>query len=86
MKMLATPQSVGIILYIRLFLENLIWGYLFKKEHTTACCQICGKTLEKRRFELSIDRPELEYTSEFDKFLCVDHAIQILLRYRGVNS
>ncbi len=83
MKMLVTPSSVGILTYIRVFLECLIWGHLFKKEITDDCCCICGKSLEERRFEVSIDRPKLGYGSEYDKFLCVDHAIQTLLKYRG---
>lgn len=83
MKMLVTPSSVGIITYLRVVLEHLIWGYLFKKAITDDCCYICGKSLEERRFELSIDRPKLGYGSEYDKFLCVDHSIQTLLKYKG---
>jgi len=83
--MLVNPKTVGIIIYIRVFLMHLIWLYPFKKvsesEHTK--CYICGKSLKERRFELSIDRPELDYESEFDKFLCRKHAIQTLLRYKG---
>lgn len=82
MKMLVTPKSIGIITYLRVFIEYLIWGYHFKKDITDDCCHICGKPLKKRRFEVSIDRPEWGYVSEYDKFLCVDHAIQTLLKYR----
>ena len=63
---------------------HLIWFYPFKKEteEMITTCAICGKSLKDRRFEISIDRPFLDYESEFDKFLCVDHALQTLLKYR----
>ncbi|BDI54951.1 MAG: hypothetical protein [Asgard archaea virus VerdaV3] len=88
MKMIVTVSSVGLLVYIRAFLTNLIWGYLFRSasEEVNTKCHICGKSLVKRRFELCIDRPGLGYESEYDKFLCVEHAIQTLLKYREADK
>lgn len=81
MKMLVTPSSVGLITYLRVLFTYIIWGYLFRKNDANDCCYICGKSLEERRFELSIDRPRWGYESEYDEFLCIEHAIQTLLKY-----
>lgn len=88
MKMIVTVSSVGLLVYIRTFLTNLIWGYFFRSmsEEVSTKCHICGKSLKKRRFEICIDRPGLGYESEYDRFLCVEHAIQILWRYREAEE
>jgi len=85
--MLVNVKCVGILTYIRCFLENLIWFFPLKLNfsHDVDKCRICGKPLLKRRFELSIDRPNLGYSCEYDNFLCLEHAIQTLMRYKGVD-
>lgn len=88
MKQLLPLRVLKFKLYIQCFLVNLILGHLFRKSwygkydknHT---CAVCGKLLKNRRFEVMIDRPLYDYTSEFDNFLCLNHAIEVLLDYKG---
>lgn len=82
MKPIIPVKLMGFKLYIQIFLEYLINGILFRKEKTDDKCEICGKELSERRYEISITRPKLAYTFEFDKFLCIDHAIQFLHTYK----
>ena len=86
-KMKRFPLSMmGFKLYIQTFLTDLIFGLFFRKENNLDDldkCDVCGKSLKKRRFELSVTRPLFEYNFEMCKFLCVNHAIEILLDYKA---
>lgn len=77
-------RLMGLKLYVQCFLSNLIFGFFFRKERNGSAdrCEICKKPLIKRRIEVSLTRPELDYCFEFDKFLCIDHAIQFLHTYK----
>ena len=77
-------RLMGFKLYIQTFLCNLIFGTFFRegKYKLTDKCEICGKHLTERRLEISLTRPKLDYNFEFDKFLCIDHAIQFLHTYK----
>ena len=77
-------KLTGLKLYIQAFLTDLIFGYSFRKERNGIPdkCEICGKPLTERRLEISLTRPKLEYNFEFDKFLCIEHAIQFLYTYK----
>jgi hypothetical protein len=79
------PYSVKLLgwkLYIRIFIEYLLSGMIFKKEKTDDVCKICGKNLSDKRFELSITLPKLAYSFEYCEFLCLDHAIEYLFNYK----
>lgn len=84
MKMIFPVRLMGLKLYIQCFLTNLIFGYTFRKKRNVLPdkCEICGKPLTERRLEISLTRPKLDYNFEFDKFLCIDHAIQFLHAYK----
>jgi len=75
-------KVMGFWLFVRACLVDLIYGYVFMRFKNGDQCAICGKSLDDRRFELSVDLPSLNYETEFDKFLCIDHAILTLLTYR----
>lgn len=86
MKRMFPLSMMGFKLYIQTFLTDLILGHLFRKEknpNDLDKCEICGKSLKNRRFELSVTKPLLEYNFEMCKFLCVNHAIEILLDYKA---
>lgn len=79
------PLSVKLLgwkLYIRIFIEYLISGMIFKKQYENDKCKICGKDLNNRRIEISITVPKLAYSFEYCEFLCLDHAIQYLYNYK----
>lgn len=83
-RMMIPVGLMGLKLYIQSFLTNLIFGYLFRKEidDSPNKCDICNKPLIKRRYEISIVRPDLDYNFEYCNFLCIDHAIQFLYTYK----
>lgn len=86
MKLLVNVKIVGFLTYIRVFLMHLIWGFWYKEKRDFDKCKICGKTLTARRFEVVVDRSDLNYEIESDGFYCVTHAMQILMRYKEVET
>jgi len=82
MKPFLPAKLLGWKLYIRIFIEYLISGMIFKKVYTNDKCKICGKNLSEKRFEVSIQRPKLAYSFEYCEFLCLDHAIEYLYNYK----
>lgn len=78
------PKIIGITLYIKLFLENLLFGALRIRslKDDPSKCVVCGKPLKEKRFEICIQIPKFDYDCEHDRFYCLDHAIEFLLNYK----
>lgn len=86
--MLGSPSTMGFITYLRCFLDKILWGlWDWRLDIHNSRCASCKKELSKRRIEINIDRPDFQYFSEFDKFLCLDCAIKFLIKYkRGLHE
>lgn len=83
MRVLFPVRLMGLKLYIQCFLVELIFGQLFRKQkNCDDKCEICGKPLKNKRYEITCQRPEYNYEFEFDKILCINHAIQYLVSKR----